>query len=173
MVRTANDPLASAAALREVIRERDPALAVFGVEPLDRTVSRSVAERRFAMLLIGLFAATALTLGAIGVHGVLSFEVARRAREIGIRMALGAERGAVLRLIVGQALMLTAMAIVIGGAGAVALTRALSTLLFGVSAHDPVTFAAAATILTLVALAAAAVPAWRAATLDPAVALRG
>ena len=173
LVRTANDPLASAAALRDIIRERDPALAVFGVEPLERTVSRSVAERRFAMLLIGLFAATALTLGAIGVHGVLSFEVSRRAREIGIRMALGAERGAVLRLILGQALALTALAIVIGGAGAVALTRALSTLLFGVSAHDPATFAAAAATLTLVALAASAIPAWRAATVDPAVALRG
>ncbi len=172
MVRTAGDPLAVAAALRNVIRERDPALAVFGVEPLDRTVSRSVAERRFAMLLVGLFAAIALALGAIGVHGVLSFEVARRAREIGIRMALGAERGAVLRLFVGQALVLTALAVVIGGAGAYALTRALSTLLFGVTPHDPATFAAAAGLLTLVALAATAVPAWRAATIDPAAALR-
>jgi putative ABC transport system permease protein len=173
MVRSARDPLASAAALRDIIRERDPALAVFGIEPLERTVSRSFAERRFAMLLIGLFAATALTLGAIGVHGVLSFEVARRAREIGIRMALGAERGAVLRLIVGQALTLTALAIVIGGVGAAALTRALSSLLFGVSAQDPATFAAAAAILTAVALAATAIPAWRAARVDTAVAVRG
>jgi ABC-type antimicrobial peptide transport system permease subunit len=124
------------------------------------------------MLLLMLFAAMALTLGAIGVHGVLSFEVARRGREIGIRMALGAERTAVLRLIVGQTLTLTAIAIALGGAGAYALTRALSTLLFGVTPHDPATFAAAAGVLALVALAATALPAWRAARIDPATALR-
>ena len=172
LVRTAGDPIAAAAAVRDIIRDRDQALAVFGVEPLERTVWRSVAERRFAMLLIGLFAATALALGAVGVHGVLSFEVARRAREIGIRMALGAERQAVLRLFVGQSLMLTAIAVVIGSAAAFALTRTLTTLLFGVSAHDPWTFAASAGILALAALAATAVPAWRAATVDPAAVLR-
>ena len=173
LVRTAGDPLALAAPVRGIIRERDPALAVFAVEPLDRTLSRSVAERRFAMLLVGLFAALALALGAIGVHGVLSYDVARRMREIGIRMALGAERASVLRLIVGQALVLVAIGVLAGGAGAFVLTRTLSTLLFGVTAHDPATFAAAAGVLTIVALAAAAVPAWRAARVDPAAALRG
>ena len=168
LVRTAGDPIASAAAVRDIIRERDPALAVFALEPLDRTVSRSVAERRFAMLLVGLFAALALALGAIGVYGVLSYDVARRVREIGIRMALGAERGSVLRMIVGRAVVLTAIGVLAGGAGAFALTRTLSTLLFGVTPHDPSTFAAAAGVLTLVALAAAAIPAWRAARVDPA-----
>ena len=172
LVRTAGDPLALAAPVRGIIRERDPALAVFAVEPLDRTLSRSVAERRFAMLLVGLFAALALALGAIGVHGVLSYDVARRMREIGIRMALGAERASVLRLIVGQALVLVAIGVLAGGAGAFVLTRTLSTLLFGVTPHDPATFAAAAGVLTIVALAAAAVPAWRAARVDPATALR-
>ena len=172
LVRTAGDPLALAAAVRGIIRERDPALAVFAVEPLDRTLSRSVGERRFAMLLVGLFAALALALGAIGVHGVLSYDVARRMREIGIRMALGAERASVLRLIVGQALVLVAIGVLAGGAGAFVLTRTLSTLLFGVTPHDPATFAAAAGVLTIVALAAAAVPAWRATRVDPATALR-
>jgi putative ABC transport system permease protein len=172
LVRTAGDPSTAAAAVRGVIRERDPALAIFGVEPLDRTVSRSVAERRFAMLLVGLFAALALALGAIGVHGVLSYEVARRGREIGIRMALGAERQTVVRLILRQAMLLTAAGVVIGGAGAFALTRLLSTLLFGVTPRDPLTFAAAAGLLTVVAIAATVVPAWRAATVDPASALR-
>jgi predicted lysophospholipase L1 biosynthesis ABC-type transport system permease subunit len=106
------------------------------------------------MLLVGLFASLALVLAAIGVHGVLSYDVARRVREIGIRMALGAERGSVLRLIVGRALLLTAIGVAAGGAGAFVLTRTLSTLLFGVTPHDPATFAAAAGILTVVALAA-------------------
>jgi predicted permease len=172
LVRTAGDPLAAAPAVRDIIRERDPALAVFALEPLDRTVARSVAERRFAMLLVGLFAALALVLGAIGVYGVLSYDVARRVREIGIRMALGAERGSVLRMIVGRAFVLAAIGVLAGGAGAFALTRTLSTLLFGVTPHDPATFAAAAVILTIVALSAAAIPAWRAARLDPAAALR-
>jgi putative ABC transport system permease protein len=173
LVRTAGDPAAAAAPVRDIIRERDPALAVFGLEPLGRTVSRSVADRRFAMLLVGLFASLALVLAAIGVHGVLSFDVARRVREIGIRMALGAERGTVLRLILGRALALAAIGVASGGAGAFALTRTLSTLLFGVTPYDPATFASAAGLLTLVALAAAAIPAWRAARVDPAAALRG
>jgi putative ABC transport system permease protein len=173
LVRTAGDPLAAAPAVRGLVRERDPALAVFGLEPLDRTVSRSVAERRFAMMLVGLFAALALALGAIGVHGVLSYDVARRVREIGIRMALGADRGSVLRLIVGRALVLAVIGAAAGAAGAFALTRTLSTLLFGVTPYDPATFAAAAGVLTVVALAAAAIPAWRAARIDPATALRG
>jgi predicted permease len=172
LVRTAGDSLVVAAAIRGIIRERDPALAVFAVEPLERTLSRSVAERRFAMLLVGLFAALALALGAIGVHGVLSYDVARRVREIGIRMALGAERGSVLRLIVRQALVLVAIGVLAGGVGAFLLTRTLSTLLFGVTPHDPATFAAAAGVLTVVALVAAALPAWRAARVDPAAALR-
>jgi putative ABC transport system permease protein len=172
LVRTAGDPLASAAAVRDIIRERDPALAVFALEPLDQTVARSVSERRFAMLLVGLFATLALVLGAIGVYGVLSYDVTRRVREIGIRMALGAERGSVLRMIVGRAFVLAAIGVLAGGAGALALTRTLSTLLYGVTPHDPTTFAAAAAVLTVVALAAAALPAWRAARVDPAAALR-
>jgi predicted permease len=173
LVRGRGGAAALGAIARSIVRERDPALAVFGVETLDRTVSRSVGDRRFAMLLLALFAAVALILGAIGVHGVLSYDVARRAREIGIRIALGAERRSILRLVVGQTLAMAVAALVAGTAGAFALTRALSTLLFGVTPYDPATFVAAAALLTIVALAASAIPAWRAATLDPAAVLRG
>ena len=173
LVRTAGDPIALAAPIRGIIRERDSALAVFAVEPLDRTVSRSVAERRFAMLLVGLFAALALALGAIGVHGVLSYDVARRMREIGIRMALGAERASVLRLIVGQALVLVAIGVLAGGAGAFVLTRTLSTLLFGVTPHDPATLRRRGGRADDRRACGGSVPAWRAARVDPATALRG
>ena len=173
IVRAEGDPTALASAVRGVIRERDASLAAFGVEPLEATVSRSVSERRFAMLLLGLFALMALALGAIGVHGVLSYEVARRRREIGIRMALGARPDGILKLVVGRSAVLTLVAIVLGGAGAFALTRFLRALLFGVGAWDPATFAAVVVVMGVVALAATAVPAWRAARTDPALALRG
>jgi putative ABC transport system permease protein len=172
LVRTSGDPSALAASLRAVVRERDPELAVFGVEPLEATVSRSVSQRRFAMLLLGLFAGTALLLGAVGIHGVLSYDVARRRREIGIRMALGAQPTGILRLVVGQSAILTVVALAVGAAGAFALTRFLSALLFGVSAHDPATLVAVAALMAAVALAATAIPAWRAARTDPASALR-
>jgi putative ABC transport system permease protein len=173
IVRTDGDPNALASAVRGVIRERDPSLAVFGVEPLETTVSRSVSERRFAMLLLGLFAVMALTLGAIGVHGVLSYEVARRRREIGIRMALGARPDAILKLVVGRSTILAAVAIVLGAAGAFALTRFLRAMLFGVGVWDPATLGAVILLMVVVALSASAVPAWKAARTDPALALRG
>lgn len=173
MVRTEGDPNALASAVRGVIRERDPSLAVFGVEPLEATVSRSVSERRFAMLLLALFAIMALTLGAIGVHGVLSCEVASRRREIGIRMALGARPDGILRLVVGRSARLTLFAVILGGAGAFALNRYLRALLFGVGVWDPATLAAVVLVMVVVALTATVVPAWKAARTDPALALRG
>ena len=173
IVRTEGDPNGFVSEVRTVVRERDPSLAVFGVEPLETTVSRSVSERRFAMLLLVLFAVMALTLGAIGVHGVLSYEVARRRREIGIRMALGARPDGILRLVVGRSVALTIVAILIGGAGAFALSRFLQALLFGVGAWDPATLTAVVIVMAVVALAATAVPAWRASRTDPALALRG
>jgi ABC-type antimicrobial peptide transport system permease subunit len=124
------------------------------------------------MLLLAVFAATALVLGAVGIHGVLSYDVARRRREIGIRMALGAEPSGILRLIVGHTALLTLVALAVGVAGALALTRFMSALLFGVSAYDPATLTTVAALMTGVALAAATIPAWRAARTDPATALR-
>jgi predicted permease len=173
IVRTEGDPNAFATEVRSVIRERDASLAVFGVEPLEATVSRSVSERRFAMLLLGLFAAMALVLGAIGVHGVLSYEVARRRREIGIRMALGARPDGILKLVVGRSATLTVLAVVLGAAGAFVLTRFLRSLLFGVGVWDPATLGVVVLVMAAVGLASSAVPAWRAARTDPAVALRG
>jgi len=172
LVRTAGDPRALAGGVRAAFREQDPALAVFGLEPLDRAVSRSVSKRTFTMLLVGLFAALALVLAAVGVHGVLSYGVAERRREIGIRLALGAEPAGMLRLIVAEGLVMALAGLALGVAGAVALTRLLSSLLFGVTPTDPLSFAAVVVVLLVVALAATAVPAWRAAQVDPARALR-
>ncbi len=142
------------------------------VEPLDATLSRSLAERRFTMLLVGLFAAMALALAAIGVHGVLSYAVAQRTREIGIRMALGGQPGGVVRVVVGQGLALAFGGLMLGLAGAIGLTRALERLLFGVTPTDPMTYLVVAGFLMLVALAASYAPARRAARVDPLVALR-
>jgi ABC-type antimicrobial peptide transport system permease subunit len=124
------------------------------------------------MLLLAVFAATAVLLGAVGIHGVLSYDVARRRREIGIRMALGAPAGGILRLIVGQGVVLTALALAIGAAGSFALTRFLGALLFGVEPFDPLTLIAVAAVMGLVGVAATTIPAWRATHTDPATALR-
>lgn len=131
-----------------------------------------LADRRFLLLLVGMFAAAALLLAAVGIYGVVAFSVARRTQEIGIRMALGAERSNVLRLVVSEGARLAIFGIGIGGAASFVITRLLSSLLFGVSATDPLTFAAVAALLGFVALAASYIPARRAARVDPMVALR-
>ncbi len=172
LARTEGDARFLMGSLRAAIQERDPALAVFGLEPLDATVARSVGQRRFAMVLVAVFAAVALLLGAVGIHGVLSYEVAARGPEIGIRLALGARPSAILRTVVGEGLLLTAVGLVLGVAGATVLSRLIRALLFGVNAYDPGTIASVATLLGSVAVFAAAAPAWRAANTDPAAALK-
>ena len=132
----------------------------------------SAAERRFALILFEVFALAALVLAAAGIYGVLSGSVAERTHEMGIRKTLGAQRGAVLRLVLGQATRLTLVGVCIGMAGALEATPLMASLLFGISATDPVTFFAVAALLTLVALAASFLPAWRAMRVDPVVALR-
>jgi ABC-type antimicrobial peptide transport system permease subunit len=131
-----------------------------------------LADRRSLLLLVGLFAVAALGLAAIGIYGVVAFSVARRTQEIGVRMALGARRGDVLRLIVGQGARLAVLGVVIGIVASLAVTRLLSSLLFGVGAMDPITFAGVAALLAAVALLASYIPARRAVRLDPTVALR-
>jgi putative ABC transport system permease protein len=172
LVRSSGDPSLLVAGVRAAVREQDPALAVFGLEPLVETVSRSIAERRFTMLVLGLLAFVALFLAAIGVHGVLSYTVTQRTREIGIRLALGAPPSGVLRLVVGQGLILALTGTAIGLAAAFALTRSMGTLLFGVTPTDPLTIAVVPLALALVALAASYLPARRATMVDPVRALR-
>jgi putative ABC transport system permease protein len=171
-VRTAADPARFASVLRALVRGQDRDLPVSQVRTLDRIVAESVATARLSVVVLALFAGIALLLAAAGIYGVISFAVTRRTREIGVRMALGAMPGRVLRAVVGQALGLAAGGIAIGGAGALALTRVLRTLLFGVSPTDPMVFAAVAVTLAAVAAVASWIPARRAAALDPLAALR-
>jgi len=131
-----------------------------------------LADRRFLLLLVGLFAASALALAAVGIYGVVAFSVTRRTQEIGIRMALGAQRSDLLRLVVGEGARLAVSGVAIGIAASIVITRLLSSLLFGVSATDPITFASVAVLLSLVALLASYIPARRAMRLDPNTALR-
>ena len=172
LVRVARDPAAFAPALRGVVREVEPEVVLSAVEPLVETLSQSNAQRRFTMLVLGVFAGVALLLAMVGVHGVLSYTVAQRSREIGIRMALGADRQNVGRLVVGQGARLAIAGLTIGLLGALAAARVLETLLYGVRPHDPATFGAVALGLGAVALLASWLPARRAAATDPMVALR-
>ena len=172
LVRAAGDPATLGPAIAGVVRQIDPALAVFGVEPLDDTLRRSVGQQRFAMILLALFAGLALVLAVIGVHGVLSYGVAERRRELGIRVALGAAARQITWLVVREGVALAALGIAVGLAGAIVASRALSSMLFGVGATDTTTYAVVATLLALVALTATLLPARRAAQIDPAQLLR-
>ncbi len=172
LLRVAGNPNALARGVREAIAEIDSGLAVFGVEPLDRTLSESIGTERFLMLLLALFAGLALLLAAIGIHGVLSYSVAQRTREIGIRMALGASPDSVTRLVFGQGARLTACGLAVGLLFGLFFARALAGLLFGVTATDTLTFVAVLVVLALVAALSTWLPARRAVSVDPLVALR-
>jgi putative ABC transport system permease protein len=171
MVKTAGDPLNLAAAVREQVMavDRDQPVAV---TTMDDIFSDSVGGQRFNMLLLSIFAALALILAVVGVFGVINYSVAQRTREIGVRIALGAGRTDILRLVVGQGLVLALLGVGIGLSGAFTLTRLISGLLFGVSPTDPFTFAVVSLLLTGVALLATYIPARRAMNVDPMVALR-
>jgi predicted permease len=171
-VRTSGDPLSLAAAVTQEARAMDPNVAVYDVKTMDGRVAESLARRRFAMFALGLFAAVAAILAAIGIYGVMSYTVAQRTREIGIRVALGANTADVIRLMVSQGMTLAAIGVGIGLVAAVAVTRIMASLLFAVSATDPATFAVIALVLAGVALLACYIPARRATRVDPMVALR-
>jgi putative ABC transport system permease protein len=158
--------------LHQQIRDLDPDVVINSPSTLEQVMSESVAQPRFRTFLLGLFAAIALLLAAIGIYGVIAYSVAQRTHEIGIRMALGAQRVDVLRLVAGRGLRLTLAGLAIGVVVALAVTRLLSTLLFGVGPTDPLTFAAMAVLLCAVAVVACAEPAHRAMRVDPMVALR-
>jgi putative ABC transport system permease protein len=172
VVHTNGDAMRVVPAVRDEVRALDPDQAIFRVQTLAEIVADTVASRRVSMLLIGLFAAIALVLGAVGIYGVVSYGVTQRTHEIGIRMALGARPSDVLRLVVGQGSALAATGIAVGLVVAFAVTRVLTTMLFAVSATDPFTFASVALLLGAVALLASYIPARRATRVDPMVALR-
>jgi putative ABC transport system permease protein len=158
-------------AARGIFRELDPNTPV-KFSTFAKEMGGWLADRSFLLLLVGLFAAAALILAAVGIYGVVAYSVARRTQEIGIRVALGAQPGDVMRLVLGQGGRLALIGVTVGLTVALALTRWMASLLFGVSAADPLTFIVVATLLVLVALAACYVPARRATKMDPMVALR-
>ena len=154
------------------VHELDPNVPVADVRTMTEVRDTSVAQRRLTTMLLGVFAGIALLLAAVGIYGVISYTVSQRTQEIGIRMALGARQSDVLSMVLRQALTLAAAGILIGGVGAALLTGLMRNLLYGVRPTDPVTFAVVATLLAVIAAAAAAVPGLRATRVDPAVALR-
>ncbi|HEY9281941.1 MAG TPA: ABC transporter permease [Pyrinomonadaceae bacterium] len=173
LVRTEVDPSSLAPAVRGQVAALNKDQAVFNVRTMEQIVAQSVAPRRFSMLLLTVFAAVALVLAGVGIYGMMSYSVAQRTREIGVRMALGAKVSDVLKLVIGQGMKLVLFGLALGLVASVALTRTIKGLLFGVSANDPATYAVIAVLLALVALLACFVPARRATRVDPMIALRG
>ena len=172
VARSETDPLRLAGALREAIGAVDPTLAVSRISLLSDMVSASLAPRRFVVTLLGIFAGLALLLAVIGLYGVISYSVTQRTQEIGIRMALGAQPGGVLSLVIGQGMQLAGIGAAFGLAASLAISRLLKNQLFQVSAFDPSTFVAMALVLIAAALLATYIPARRATRVDPMEALR-
>lgn len=172
VVRTDGDPLHLAPAVRSSVAALDKNVPAYNIRTLDQSLAQSVAQPRFITLLLGIFAGLAVVLAAVGLYGLMAYSVVQRTHEIGVRIALGADRAHVLKLVAGQGLTLTLAGIVIGLGGAFGLTRLLSSMLYGIRPSDPLTFALAAVLLTAVALLASYIPARRATKVDPMVALR-
>jgi len=172
VLRAQGDPLALTSAIRALVERVNSKEVVYSVETMDEVVADSLAARRFSMVLLGIFAGLALLLSSIGIYGVISYLVGQRTHEIGIRVALGAQRGDVLSMVIGQGAKMALTGVGIGLVAAFALTREMAKMLYGVSATDPVTFGGVALVLLFVALLACYVPARRAMRVDPLVALR-
>ncbi|MGH9747208.1 MAG: ABC transporter permease [Candidatus Acidiferrales bacterium] len=172
VVRTDGDPLAMTGSLREKIQKQNSEAVAYGFEAMETTIANSLAARRFAMTLLTVFAAFAVLLSSIGIYGVISYLVGQRTHEIGVRIALGAQRADVLRLVLGEGVKMAALGVAIGIVAALALTQLMSKMVFGVSTTDPLTFAGVAVLLVGVALFACYIPARRAMRVDPMVALR-
>ena len=171
LMRSAAPPAEIASAARGIFHDLAPDAPV-KFSTFTQEMGGWLADRRFLLLLVGVFAATALVLAAVGIYGVVAFSVTRRTQEIGIRMSLGAQRGNILSLVLGEGARMAAFGVVIGIGASLAVTRLMSSLLFGVSATDPLTFAGVAILLSGVALLASYIPARRAMHVDPLVALR-
>jgi putative ABC transport system permease protein len=172
LVRASGDPAALLPAVRRTIAGLDPDQPVYMVRTLETALAESMSRQRISMILIGIFAGVALALASVGVYGIMSYMVAERTHEIGIRMSLGAASGDVLRLVLRQSVLLALIGLALGLAGAVALSRVLKSLLFGIGATDPVTLGGGALVLLAVATAAAMIPAWRASRVSPLEAMR-
>jgi putative ABC transport system permease protein len=171
-IRTAADPRNVVSPAVAALRDMDPNVAAADIKTMDEIIDVSVAQRRLTMLLLSIFAGLALVLAAVGIYGVIGYSVSQRTHEIGIRMALGAPRASVLRMVIGQAMVLALVGVAVGAVGAWLLTRLMQKLLFGVTASDPVTFVAVAVLLAAVAALAASIPGLRATRVDPVIALR-
>jgi putative ABC transport system permease protein len=172
VLRTQNAPETLSSAVRSTVESVDKDQPLSELTTMDDILAKSVAPQRFRMLLLGLFALLALALAIVGTYGVISYAVEQRTHEIGVRTALGAGRGDILRLVVAQGFRITALGIVAGIIGALALTRFMANLLYGITATDPRTFTAVALLLSAAALAACYIPARRATKVDPMIALR-
>jgi putative ABC transport system permease protein len=172
VVRTAGNPADLAPAVKQTVWSIDRNLPISDVQTMDRVVDDATAQPRFEMLLLGVFAVIALVLAAVGIYGVISYSVSRRTREIGIRIALGAGRTDVLRMIARQAMVQALAGAAVGLAGALLVSRLMAKMLYGVRPTDPITFGGVAIILALAALLASCVPARRATRIEPMIALR-
>ena len=171
-VRTQGSPLAQTGAIRQALEKLNSQIVMYDMQPMQKIIDDSLVSRRFAMILLGVFAGLALLLSAIGIYGVVSYVVGQRVHEIGLRMALGAQRKDVMRLVLGEGAKLAAIGVGAGLITAVVLTRLMVKMIFGISAHDPLTYLAVAFALLIVAFAACYLPARRAMSVDPMVALR-
>jgi putative ABC transport system permease protein len=172
LVKSSKEPRPLAAAVRQVVASIDEEQPVFGIATMQEVVDTSISEPRITLMLLGLFSGLALVLAAIGIYGVISYSVGQREKEFGIRIALGAKHGDVLRLVLAQGGKIAAAGIVTGTAASLGLTQLMAKLLYSVSAFDPATFAAAGFGLALIAIVACYIPARRSLGLDPLIALR-
>jgi putative ABC transport system permease protein len=171
-MRANGEPGALGDMVRREVQSVDPSIPVFSVQTMDEIVAKFLEQRRFALELLGVFAAVALLLASIGVYGVMAYTFSQRRNEIGIRLAMGAQRGDILKIAVGEGAVLVAFGLFAGLVGSVLLTRFLQTMLFDVKATDPITFVGISALLATVALGACFIPARRATRVDPLVALR-
>jgi putative ABC transport system permease protein len=171
-VRTSGEPMSSTGAIRAAVQRVDKDMPLTRARTMDAMMSAAVGQRRFSMMLLAMFSGLAALLAALGIYGVMSYSVQQRTHELGIRLALGAERPGVMRLVVRQGMELAILGVLLGAFGGLWLTRLLQAQLYGISPRDPVTFVSVAVLLAIVALAATFIPAMRATRVDPVVALR-
>jgi putative ABC transport system permease protein len=172
VIRTAVDPSSVMGPVRDAVRRMDAQLPLANVRPMSEWISTSAAQPRFSAMLLGVFASFALLVAAVGTYGVLAYSVSQRTKELGLRMALGADRAGVLALVLREGLTVGVIGLAVGVAGAAALAQVLSSLVFGVSVHDPVSYLAVSVLLLVITGASCAVPAIRASLVEPMTALR-